>query len=113
MKKTPLIFISRFRTGPGVVTDQVPKDKENLLLVLNGREPDKVEFAKTWLNSLKTLSQLKNVALLLLGNEQCNNSWLYPFMHYNNGPVKFVFLIYDSPDFDNHNFYQWPLGVAT
>ncbi|XP_060598155.1 ribitol-5-phosphate xylosyltransferase 1-like, partial [Ruditapes philippinarum] len=102
-----------FRTGPGVIPEQVPKDTENLLLILNGREPDKVQFAETWLKSLHNLSQLRNVGLVLLGNEQCNNSWLHNYMHYNGGLVKFVFLVYDSPEIDNVNFYQWPLGVAT
>ncbi|XP_053376784.1 ribitol-5-phosphate xylosyltransferase 1-like, partial [Mercenaria mercenaria] len=103
----------RFRTGPGVIPEHVPKDTENLLLILNGREPDKVQFAETWLKSLHNLSQLRNVGLVLLGNEQCNNSWLHNYMHYNGGLVKFVFLVYDSPEIDNVNFYQWPLGVAT
>ena len=29
------------------------------------------------------------------------------------GLVQFVFIVYDSPDVDDHFFYQWPLGVAT
>ena len=91
----------------------MPKTTENLILILNGREPDKVKFVKTWLNSLKSMPQLKNIALILLGNEQCNNSWLHSYMHFQGGPIKFVFLIYDSPDIDDINFYQWPLGVAT
>lgn len=91
----------------------MPKTTENLLLILNGREPEKVLFAQMWLKSLQNLSQLQHVGLMLLGNEQCNNSWLQPFMHYNGGLVKFVFLVYDSPDIDNVHFFQWPLGVAT
>ena len=82
------------------------------MLVLNGR-PENVEFSKTWLKALDNLSQLKNVAVVLLGNEECNNEWIQSFMHYNGGPVKLVFLIYDSPLIDNKSFYQWPLGVAT
>lgn len=91
----------------------MPKDTENLLLILNGRESDKVQFAEIWLKSLHSLSQLRNVGLVLLGNEKCNNSWLHSYMHYNGGLVKFVFLVYDSPEIDDINFYQWPLGVAT
>ncbi|WAR25581.1 RXLT1-like protein, partial [Mya arenaria] len=102
-----------FRTGPGVVPDQVPKETEHLLLVLNGREPDKITFAKSWLTSLDTLPRLQNVGLVLLGNEQCNNSWLHPYMAQNGGRVKFAFLVYDSPEIDNKFYYQWPLGVAT
>ncbi|KAL5014767.1 hypothetical protein ScPMuIL_009037, partial [Solemya velum] len=103
----------RFRTGPGVIPGKVPKETENLLLVLNGREPSKIDFAKLWLDFLPRLTQLKNVAVVLLGNEQCNNNWIKPYMELRGGPIKFVFLIYDSPDIDNVNFFQWPLGVAT
>ena len=91
----------------------MPKSTENLVLVLNGREPDKIEFSKAWLKSLDNLSQLRNVAVVLLGDEECNNEWIQSFMYYNGGPVRVVFLVYDSPLIDNKNFYQWPLGVAT
>ena len=104
---------SRFRTGPGVVPEQAPQETENLLLILNGRETEKVTFAKSWLDSLKRFPRLQNVALLLLGDEQCNNSWLQPYMDYNGGRVKLVFLVYDSPEIDEVHFFQWPLGVAT
>lgn len=106
-------FFSRFRTGPGVIPSKVPKSTENVILVLNGREPSKIDFAKLWLDFLPTLANLKNVAVILLGNEQCNNEWIKSYMQLRGGPVKFVFLVYDSPDIDDQNFYQWPLGVAT
>ncbi|KAK6176404.1 hypothetical protein SNE40_014696 [Patella caerulea] len=103
----------RFRTGPGVIPTKVPRKTENLLLVLNGREVSKVDFAKMWLDFLPTLPYLKNAAVVLLGNEQCNNDWIKPYLQNRGGPIKFVFLVYDSHDIDNVNFYQWPLGVAT
>ncbi|XP_013378733.1 UDP-D-xylose:ribitol-5-phosphate beta1,4-xylosyltransferase [Lingula anatina] len=106
-------LIFRFRTGPGVVPHKAPKDVENLVLVLNGREQSKIDFAKIWLDSLSTFEKLKNVAVILLGNEQCDNEWIKPYLVQNGGLVKLVFLVYDSPDVDNVNFYQWPLGVAT
>lgn len=86
---------------------------ENLILVLNGREPSKIDFAKLWLDHLPTFRQLRNVAVFLLGNEQCDNEWIKPYMEFMGGIVKFVYLVYDSPDIDDVNFYQWPLGVAT
>ncbi|XP_067683992.1 ribitol-5-phosphate xylosyltransferase 1-like [Haliotis asinina] len=103
----------RLRTGPGVIPSKVPRNTENLLLVLNGREPSKTDFAKLWLDFLPALPYLKNVAVVILGNEQCNNDWLKSYMQIRGGPIKFAFLVYDSPDIDNVNFYQWPLGVAT
>ncbi|XP_041350136.1 ribitol-5-phosphate xylosyltransferase 1-like [Gigantopelta aegis] len=103
----------RFRTGPGVIPSKVPRDTENLVLVLNGRETSKIDFAKLWLDFLPTLPNLKNAAVIILGNEQCRNDWLKPYLRSKGGPVKLFFLTYDSPDIDNTDFYQWPVGVAT
>lgn len=101
----------KFRTGPGVVPNRAPEDTENLVLVLNGRAPAKVSFAKMWLDSLRELPSLKNVAVVLLGNEQCNNNFLLPYMQSHGGPVKVAFVVYDIPH--RSGFIQWPLGVAT
>ncbi|XP_070193466.1 ribitol-5-phosphate xylosyltransferase 1-like [Littorina saxatilis] len=103
----------RFRTGPGVIPSKVPKDTENVLLVLNGREASKVDFAKMWLDFLPSLPRLRNAAVVLLGNEQCRNSWLLPYLKLPGSRLRSVFLVYDSPLVDNVQFYQWPLGVAT
>ena len=96
-----------------MVPGKVPHDTQNLVLVLNGREQAKIDFATMWLDYLHNLPLLKNVAIVLLGNEQCNNKWLYKYLVKYGGPVKFVFIVYDSPEVDDQNFYQWPLGVAT
>ncbi|KAK3601759.1 hypothetical protein CHS0354_016123 [Potamilus streckersoni] len=111
--KTVSNITFRFRTGPGVIPVKVPRETENLVLVLNGREPSKVEYAQLWLNSLPNFPHLKNVAVVLLGNEKCVNDWIKPYTEKGGGQVKFVFLVYDSPDIDNRTFFQWPLGVAT
>lgn len=103
----------RYRTGPGVTPSKVPKDTQNLVLSLNVRDFTKIDTAKAWLDALAGFPQLKNVAVLLLGNEQCDNEWIKSYLAANNGRVKFVFVVYDSPDVDNNIFYQWPLGVAT
>ncbi|CAL1531342.1 unnamed protein product [Lymnaea stagnalis] len=66
-----------------------------------------------WLELLPTLPHLRNAAVVLLGSEVCDNSWIHPYMSFNGGPLKFVFLVYDSPEVDNVHFFQWPLGVAT
>jgi hypothetical protein len=31
----------------------------------------------------------------------------------NGGHVDVAFIVYDIPEADNENIYQWPLGVAT
>jgi len=84
-----------------------------LVLVLNGRSDQKIKFSLTWLDYLNHMTLLKDVAVVLLGDEKCNNDWILPYMTYHGGKVKVVFLTYDSPLVDNIQFYQWPLGVAT
>jgi hypothetical protein len=106
-------FRFKFRTGPGVVPDKVPQKTKHLVLVLNGRVPNKVEFAKAWLDSLRNFHNLKNVVVVLLGNEQCNNDWLMGYMASRGGLVKLAFIVYDIPNRDDSVFFQWPLGVAT
>ncbi|GFO40497.1 transmembrane protein 5-like [Plakobranchus ocellatus] len=103
----------RFRTGPGVVPSKVPRETENLLLVINGREATKIEAGKVWLDSLAAFPRLKNVAVVLLGREDCDNVWFYRYLQAQGGRVKALFLVYDSPEVDNVNIFQWPLGVAT
>lgn len=66
-----------------------------------------------WLEFLPSLPRLRNAAVVLLGNERCENSWIHSYMSFHGGPLKFVFLVYDSPEIDNVHFFQWPLGVAT
>lgn len=100
----------RFRTGPGVIPSKVPKDAENVLLILNGRDASKIDFAKMWLDFLPALPRLRNAAVLLLGSEQCRNGWVKSYL---GNKLRSVFVVYDSPDIDNVSFYQWPLGVAT
>ncbi|XP_068725802.1 ribitol-5-phosphate xylosyltransferase 1-like [Montipora capricornis] len=102
-----------FRTGPGVVPGKVPSETRNVILVINGREPKKIEFAKAWLDSLESFSSLRHVAVVLLGNEQCENEWLNSYLETNGGPVQGAFVVYDIPYADSRMFYQWPLGVAT
>ena len=73
----------------------------------------KVDFAKMWLDFLPSLPRLRNAAVLLLGNEQCRNAWVKPYLTAPGSRLRSVFLVYDSPLVDNVQFYQWPLGVAT
>ena len=103
----------RFHTGPSVTPQTVKQDVQNAILVINGRDPKKVKFASTWLKTLAKINQVNNLAVVLLGNEQCYNEWLMPFMARNGGIIKFAFIIYDVQYIDNVNFHPWPLGVAT
>jgi len=112
--QSALHILCRFFTGPGIAPRSIPTDSSNVVLILNGREPSKVSVAHRWLDYIvQCSSQFRNVAVVLLGNEQCNNSWIMKYMMTHGGPVKAAFVVYDSPDIDNDVFYQWPLGVAT
>lgn len=108
-------------------------DEKNLILVLNGRDIEKVEVASSWLQEVTLLAasfshQLSeeasnhghhfstmsfNVGIILLGSESCFNSWILPFLSSSGGPIKFLFITYDWKMVDNSEIFQWPLGVAT
>ena len=101
-----------FRTGAGIIPETVPKNSQNIILILNGRVQEKIKFAEMWLKSLQLLPNIKNVVVMLLGNEQCNNDWLLPYMVKQGGLVNIAYIVYDIPNQDD-SIFQWPLGVAT
>ena len=101
-----------YRSGPGIIQTTVPNHVQYLVLVLNGRSEEKIIAAKQWLDYLPLYVNLKKVAVVLLGNEKCDNDWILPYVHSHGGLVDVVFLVYDSSLVDNVQFYQWPLGVA-
>lgn len=105
-----------FYTGPAVVQGHVPVDMNSLVLVLNGREQQKVTYSTRWLEHVQALVQSRavlHVAVVLLGNEHCNNAWIGPYLKRNGGFVDLLFLVYDSPWVNDKDVFQWPLGVAT
>ena len=106
-------LLFRFRSGPGIVQTTVPTSVKNLILVLNGKDDVKIKFSKNWLDYLIHFKNLKNVGVVLLGDEKCDNNWILQYLKTRGGLVDFVFLIYDCKLIDNREFYQWPLGVAT
>ncbi|XP_069693916.1 ribitol-5-phosphate xylosyltransferase 1-like [Periplaneta americana] len=101
-----------YRSGPGIIQTTVPNDVQYLILVLNGRSDEKIAAAKLWLDYVPFYTKLKKLAVVLLGNERCNNNWILPYMRSRGGRIDLVFLVYDSPLVDNVEFHQWPLGVA-
>lgn len=105
-----------FITGPAVVPGYFSVDVNNVVLVLNGREKAKVFYATQWLLYAQNLVQtqkLQHLAVVLLGNEHCNNEWINQFLKRNGGSVERLFIIYDSPWINDMDVFQWPLGVAT
>ncbi|KAG8514134.1 Ribitol-5-phosphate xylosyltransferase 1 [Galemys pyrenaicus] len=105
-----------FITGPAVAPGYFSIDVNNVVLILNGREKTKVFYATQWLLYVQNLVQtqkLQHVAVVLLGNEHCNNEWINQFLKRNGGFVELLFIIYDSPWINGIDVFQWPLGVAT
>ncbi|XP_066114337.1 ribitol-5-phosphate xylosyltransferase 1 isoform X2 [Saccopteryx bilineata] len=105
-----------FITGPAVVPGYFSVDVSNVVLILNGREKGKVFYATQWLLYVQNLvltQKLQHVAVVLLGNEHCNNEWINQFLKRNGGFVELLFIIYDSPWINDMDVFQWPLGVAT
>ncbi|TWW75673.1 ribitol-5-phosphate xylosyltransferase 1 [Takifugu flavidus] len=105
-----------FYTGPAVVQGHVPLNMNSLVVVLNGREQQKISYSTRWLEHVQTMVQsntVSHVAVVLLGSEQCNNNWISPYLKRNGGFVELLFLVYDSPWVNDKDVFQWPLGVAT
>ena len=99
-----------------MVQGHVPLDMNSLVLVLNGREQQKVSYSTRWLEHVHALVQsrtVSHVAVVLLGNEHCNNDWIGPYLKRNGGFVDLLFVVYDSPWVNDKDVFQWPLGVAT
>ncbi|TNN67968.1 Transmembrane protein 5 [Liparis tanakae] len=74
-----------FYTGPAVVQGHVPVDMNSLVLVLNGREQQKVSYSTRWLEHVQALVQshtVSHVAVVLLGNEHCNNDFIAPYRQF-------------------------------
>ncbi|XP_072718868.1 ribitol-5-phosphate xylosyltransferase 1 isoform X1 [Ciconia boyciana] len=110
--KTDFSFI----TGPSVVPGYFSVEAENVVLVLNGREKAKITYATQWLHYAQTLIQthkIQHVAVVLLGNEQCNNEWIQPYLKRYGGFVNLLFVTYDYALVNEEDIFQWPLGVAT
>ncbi|XP_039919165.1 ribitol-5-phosphate xylosyltransferase 1 isoform X2 [Hirundo rustica] len=57
--------------------------------------------------------KIQHVAVVLLGNEQCNNAWIQPYLKRNGGFVNVLFVTYDCAFVNEQDIFQWPLGVAT
>ncbi|XP_023080877.1 ribitol-5-phosphate xylosyltransferase 1 isoform X3 [Piliocolobus tephrosceles] len=105
-----------FITGPAVIPGYFSVDVNNVVLILNGREKAKIFYATQWLlyaQNLVQIQKLQHLAVVLLGNEHCNNEWINPFLKRNGGFVELLFIIYDSPWINDVDVFQWPLGVAT
>ena len=107
--------VDRFYTGPGIVPKSISGGSHYIVLIINGREPSKVDVARRWLNHItqRFSDGFCSVVVVLHGNEQCNNSWISQYIKPSSNVVKALFVTYDIPESDDRYFFQWPLGVAT
>lgn len=99
-----------------MVQGHVSLDTDSVVLVLNGREQQKISYSIQWLQHVQGLVQARTVsrvAVVLLGNERCNNDWISPYLKRHGGFVDLLFLVYDSLWVNDKDIFQWPLGVAT
>jgi len=108
-------LILKYLTGPYLQTVTANKKVVNLIIILNGREGGVVTKSKVWLDALldeNIFPSLRNLAVLMLGDERCNNDWLIDYYRQQK-KFKFIYSVYDIPMYENVNLFQWPLGVAT
>lgn len=101
-----------YRSGPQLVPNSFPLVR-NLVLVVNGRSQEKITRARLWLDYLPMYPNLKNTAVVILGDEQCRNEWIERYLRSRGGLIDILLVVYDWSKVDNKEIFQWPLGVAT
>nr|XP_002130888.1 ribitol-5-phosphate xylosyltransferase 1 isoform X1 [Ciona intestinalis] len=105
-------FNLRYNLGNGLTPSQLLEEPSgNVMLALNGRDKSVSSHAELWLDYILKMPHLKNLGLLLLGDESCHNTMLKKYLKHE--VLRVVFLVYDSPLVDNIRIFQWPLGVAS
>ncbi|XP_073984527.1 ribitol-5-phosphate xylosyltransferase 1-like [Rhodnius prolixus] len=100
-------------SGPGYIQTTLPQNVRYLILVLNGRTSEHSLKALEWLEYLYRLQALRKLAVILLGNEGCEDDWIVKHLKSKGGIIDVLFIVYDSPLVDDEEVFQWPLGVAT
>lgn len=104
----------KFRSGPSLkVQSLLSFAVPNLVLILNWRSQEKINYSLPWLEAIQAKEEIHNVGLIALGNEQCNNQWFLEYLRAASGKIKFLFVVYDWDQVDNERIFQWPLGLAT
>ncbi|EDQ90626.1 uncharacterized protein MONBRDRAFT_16245 [Monosiga brevicollis MX1] len=107
----PLRFT--YRAGHGVAPHKVPNDPRHVVLILNGHDDEHAATARPWLDLLPSLPQLRSVGLIVLGYEDCSNTWLAPYLRDPCYKISFTFMVYGGQWPGAKDMMQWPLGVAT
>lgn len=90
------------------------RPNQNLVLVIDGSTSSDRQEAERWLRQVVHSASPAVVILVVLGSEDCDNSWILPLLSANGGPVDAVFIARDGHlDRNNDQILQMPLGVST
>lgn len=106
-----ILFRYNFNYGALPLTTTFHGSDGNVVLAVNGRDEKVQHHARTWITSALDSPNLKNLALVVLGEETCTNDWLTEYLDFD--VIKVIFMVYDSPLIDEKRIFQWPLGVAS
>lgn len=103
----------RFRAGPSLKLQSFQQFPiTNLVLILNWRNSEKINYSLPWLKMFDRKNELQNVGIIALGNENCDNRWVEPYLK-RIRKIRFLFVTYDWNLVDEQKIFQWPLGLAT
>lgn len=97
-----------FRSGASLkVATLLASSVPNLILVLNWRNQDKINYSIPWLQAISLNEKINNVGIIALGSERCSNAWFLEYLHAIRSKIRFLFIVYDWNQVDNQLIYQW------
>lgn len=97
-----------FRSGASLkVASLLAFSVPNLILVLNWRNENKINYSIPWLKAIALNEKINNVGIIALGSERCSNAWFLEYLHAIGSKIRFLFIVYDWNQVDNKLIYQW------
>ncbi len=66
------------------------------VMVLNAHNLEKIATARSWLDAIPSFPSLRNVGLVLLARETCNNDWLLAYLTSPLHRIRFVCMVYPT-----------------
>lgn len=102
-----------FRSGASLkVATLLAFSVPNLILVLNWRNQDKINYSIPWLEAVALNEKINNVGIIALGSEGCRNAWFLEYLHAVRYKIRFLFIVYDWKQVDNKLVYQWFVTIC-
>ncbi len=86
---------------------------QNVVLVVDGSSTPNQKETESWLKRMLLSHSPRTLFLVILGNKNCSNQWIVPYLVSNGGPINAVFITGDSLLTDRKEIFPWVLGVAT